>query len=740
MISRALRVRYRIPHLAPRVPTLAWRSLATPNYVSRVVGFVKQESAALASAMGEDADASGLPPPIIRALRDTSDPHRRLQLLLLHPPHVVPAASVLHHAARALETGALEPPTLLKLVERLALHRRFEYIWTAMEACGCTLTDIEEMIGTVEATLAAVGHAEMGMLELAMSAGQLANAQLRRAVLQAIGYRAGMARGELAERCDQLRRERERQRSQNECERERERREPGLPPQPLPVSLQMPTAVAAPPPLLVPSAAAPLPLLGLPGLLTFCFPHCTLAQLPPGLTLNYLDVTTLCSHTPLSDLHRLYPLYAQAVPAPPFHHDHTLHRIVQLLLKHASTAHLAHCAATYHASLEPQQLALALVHIYIHSPEAWERVRVAPPPQFIPFLLERLRLAGGSRLEQEVLRLLETVEVGPEGARQALRGLAPLASFYRRLLARPWPAAVLIEIAELHGAASAAAGGAAAATGADADIHAALFLRLLEALAKDPRLLGDTTRTDLLYHANDLFDLGTDTVRKQFFRYLSIFGAQVAALPAAQICRVVLSIHGALAAPRWRANRQFLMEKLMQAVLRGIDERLRLKLAVVKIKEVVAQLPFDTRFVHALVYKYLVKYNPRASLALVQHYRRRKLLLTNVHKAGVMSGILQTPLLLRLERVRLFDEFRAALRASGYKSRYRVHTAVELLEVMVQIHERAPTRLRHEIVAVLRMAQRWMVPRQLVFRWAVRLGLVSADVLSADEFGRDYKE
>lgn len=719
MISRALRVRYRIPHLAPRVPTLAWRSLATPNYVSRVIGFVKQESAALASAMGEDADALGLPAPIARALYDTSDPHRRLQLLLLHPHNVIPAASVLHHAARALEAGTLEPPTLHKLVERLALHRRFEYIWTAMEACGCTLTDIEEMIGTVEDALAAVGHAEVGMLELAMSTEKLANVQLRRAVLQTIGYRTGMERGELAERCNQLR-------------RERERRERASPSRPLPVSPQMPTAAAAPPLLLVLLAAAlPPSVESLPGLLTFCFPNCSLAQLPPRLTLNYLDIATLCDHTPAGDLHRLYPLYAQAVPAPPFPRDHTLHRIVQLLLKHASTAHLAHCVATYHASLEPQQLALALVHIYIHSPEAWAGVRVVPPPQFVAFLLKRLHLAGGRRLEQGVLRLLETVEIGPEAARQALRGLAPLASFYRRVLARPWPAEVLIEIAELHGAAT--AGG-----GADADIHTALFLRLLEALAKDPRLLGDTTHTDLLYHANDLFELSSDSLRKLFFRYLSMFGAQVAALPAAQICRVVLSIHGALAAPRWRANRQFLVEKLMQAVLRGIDARLRLRLAVVKIKEVVAQLPFDTRFVHALVYKYLVKYNPRASLALVQHYRRRKLLLTNVHKAGVMSGILETPLLLRQERVRLFEEFRAALRASGYKSRYRVHTAVELLELMVQIHERAPTRLRHEIVAVLRMAQRWMVPRQLVFRWAVRLGLVSADVMSVDEFG-DYK-
>ncbi|CAK7898696.1 hypothetical protein CAAN3_04S02432 [[Candida] anglica] len=174
-------------------------------------------------------------------------------------------------------------------------------------------------------------------------------------------------------------------------------------------------------------------------------------------------------------------------------------------------------------------------------------------------------------------------------------------------------------------------------------------------------------------------------------------------------------------------GKQYVMDYVIRHVITGIDrevsqERMSPKDAIMKMRDLLSRLNFQSLTAQAGVFQYMVKYDPNYSTVIIQKYKNDKPLLVNPLMRGIIRGLLTNEKISTEEKHSNYTNFRAILKENGYKfNRLGVTTTIQLMDILVEIAEKDPSRNLDTIKSVLETARRLQVRKDIVAKWAAKL-------------------
>ena len=175
-------------------------------------------------------------------------------------------------------------------------------------------------------------------------------------------------------------------------------------------------------------------------------------------------------------------------------------------------------------------------------------------------------------------------------------------------------------------------------------------------------------------------------------------------------------------------GRNYILTKLLLYILQNIDHQIPIpvtgipKDAIFKMKNILIGLEFNSPECQAFIYQYLVKYNPKTSFQLIETYKDKKALLTNLMMRNIMQGILTSPTLTAQDKIQVYRQFRSIMSDLGYKSNHHSNTIIYLFELLHQLPEGDPNRNTDFIKAALKIAKKLHLPDSLIQEWSRKLG------------------
>lgn len=147
------------------------------------------------------------------------------------------------------------------------------------------------------------------------------------------------------------------------------------------------------------------------------------------------------------------------------------------------------------------------------------------------------------------------------------------------------------------------------------------------------------------------------------------------------------------------------------------------KLGIIKMRDFLGGLCFESRSVQCALYKYMVEDEPLKCIKLLHTYENNKSYLTNDVMRSIMSGILHSPKLNDKEKLHLFRYFRTELLNLNFKSTIHPSTAIELLNLVIGIAEKDPIKSIDSMRWVLEFANKKRIPKSIIANFARRLML-----------------
>lgn len=688
----------------------------TSNKVSaKVLEFVKNESIALEMSMNEsrgalsqhsfnfpDLDRCGdavlsLDLQIRLKLFNTIEDNRKLLLLLSYPPNKIDPMLYMYFYVRLRDSAQLDPNQTRVLIRRLTYHKQFHFIWRVVEdSPDYTLSDIEDLIDEIQQELVKYNYQEIGVLELLKSASLYigSSASLRNTIVDTICFKNKLDKRVMADHYELLVRARASQSIQD----------------------------------------IPDFMLAYPGLISFVFPNISVAELESNkrlsglISLNLFDFDCLLRGNS-NEAYKLYHYFKRFTPPDSLStNDDILNSITASMLRNNSTRNIIDCINTYSKKLPKDICSLLLVHIYISAADDWH-LYMTPSmvDKFIHNLLSRLKLVHTTlAFNTHTLELIKRLHEHNYLSKGVLESILKFIdqpewqNYTEVLKLENLTLNNLMEISD-HICRTYHSGKKKEDTLFLCSVYTELFKKLLSLLVQ---IYPISQYNEI---ESDFYQLYLDSNKKRFFLSFHSLGRSTALLPDEEIIRIINTISVDIKSQPnlTSSNQKYILDKLIQVILIAIDEQFRNKIGVSRMKNIVLGLNFDSKVSHALLYQYLVKYEPTASINIIESYKDNKAVLTNVIMRGLMSGILSTPLLEKQDKILLFHKFRNIMKELGYKSEYKVFTAIELINLMVEINESNPNRTLDDIIKVLEVAKKMKVPKEIIQNWARRLMILN---------------
>lgn len=170
-------------------------------------------------------------------------------------------------------------------------------------------------------------------------------------------------------------------------------------------------------------------------------------------------------------------------------------------------------------------------------------------------------------------------------------------------------------------------------------------------------------------------------------------------------------------------GKKYIMDNLVTETMRFINKSNmdNPKLGIMKMRDLLKNLSFESRAVQCALYKYMVEDEPLKSIKLLHAYKNNKSYLTNDVMRSIMSGILLSPKLEDKERLYMFQYFRSESQNLEFKNTIHSSTAIELLNLVIRITEKDPIKSVDSMKWVLDFARKKRIPKWIIANFARRL-------------------
>lgn len=228
----------------------------------------------------------------------------------------------------------------------------------------------------------------------------------------------------------------------------------------------------------------------------------------------------------------------------------------------------------------------------------------------------------------------------------------------------------------------------------------------------------------------ELFKLASKKERARFHNRIRALGQTLSLLDAKETAMVFNTLYKFIFSNSFQFvvsdyGKKYIVDSLIAETMRFINKinKDKPKVGIIKMRDLLGDLCFDSRSVQCSLYKYMVEDEPLKCIKLLHTYQNNKSYLTNDVMRSIMSGILHSPRLNDKEKLHLFRYFRTELLNLNYKSTIHPSTAIELLNLVISIAEKDPIKSIDSMEWVFDFANKKRIPKSIIAKYARRLML-----------------
>ncbi|CUM46012.1 unnamed protein product [Debaryomyces fabryi] len=228
----------------------------------------------------------------------------------------------------------------------------------------------------------------------------------------------------------------------------------------------------------------------------------------------------------------------------------------------------------------------------------------------------------------------------------------------------------------------------------------------------------------------ELFKLASKKERARFHNRIRALGQTLSLLETKETAMVFNTLYKFIFSNSFQFvasdyGKKYIVDSLIEETMRFINKANKEtpKAGIIKMRDLLGELCFDSRSVQCALYKYMVEDDPMKCIKLLHTYENNKSYLTNDVMRSIMSGILHSPRLNDKEKLHLFKYFRTELLNLNFKSTIHPSTAVELLNLVISIAEKDPIKSIDSMGWVLDFANKKRIPKSIIAKFARRLKL-----------------
>lgn len=713
---------------------------------SFVINFLKQESQLIRQyidepAVSETAPSTDLDPVIRRKLEQIPDKKARLDHLLTYNPILIPVHIYKLHYE---DTDGVEHPAKMLYIRRLAFHSEFEECWrVGLEDNLTSLNDIEEFLDVVADELEKTRNTKIGFWRLILASEKYVPSQsIRGPVLESMVYRWKTSLAEINEFTDFIQRlsgtepadvprlmESERDSLQSNVmyrvflyRKLREIRS-----------------------TLINMVREDSEVYTIPGFLSFflsnSIPSLPLSPSPASIRSNYIPKTSNDSAVLKSVVFSGKNFAAN---------DHDILSVCQIPVKANSLYIFFHRnfdeKGSKNAVFITNYILSRIVHRDIHTAalltiKYYKLVNIETlqhmlavlfrqaPPQHFDTLMKRLRknspvknnivignfIESQNNLDPELVYQLVKIMNHCGFVNQVDRLLKGNQQLNQELLDKlailRLPRRVLLEIGrigllQLHSPPS---------------FVNQLFHQLLISCWNVDRIRSRESDCQSLDPFHELYHKTTALEKAVFHNTIRAVSQTVSLLDAASISTKLNSLHKFVHSSLFTfttstIGRRYIMDRVLTEVMKFARGS-----GIIKMKDIIHGLTFSSPVAEQAIYKQLIQQSPSLCLDILPLYKDKKSQLNNGIIQGVMSGILTTPQLSEVQRLKLFESFRKQHTALGFRSTLKVGTVTELVDLLISITENDPAKSWNSLKWVIPYAHDKKVPKNIINQWEKKI-------------------
>lgn len=220
---------------------------------------------------------------------------------------------------------------------------------------------------------------------------------------------------------------------------------------------------------------------------------------------------------------------------------------------------------------------------------------------------------------------------------------------------------------------------------------------------------------------HELYHKTTSLEKAVFHNTIRAVAQTVSLLDAAAICTSLNSIHQFVHSSSFTfttsaIGRRYIMDRVLTEVMKFVRSS-----GIIKMKDIINGLTFSSPIAEQAIYKKLIQQSPSLCLDILPLYKDKKAQLSHGIVQGVMSGILTTPQLSEMQRLKLFESFRKQHTALGFRGTLKVGTVTELVDLLISITENDPAKSWDTLKWVIPYAHDKKVPRDIISRWEKKI-------------------
>lgn len=256
------------------------------------------------------------------------------------------------------------------------------------------------------------------------------------------------------------------------------------------------------------------------------------------------------------------------------------------------------------------------------------------------------------------------------------------------------------------------------------------FATLLRRIWNKEQIMKRNNREKQSDDFQDLFKLATKKERARFHNRIRALGQTLSLLEAKETAMIFNTLYKFIFSSSFRFvlsdyGKNYIIDSLVAETMRFINKANKdtPKLGIIKMRDFLGGLCFESRSVQCALYKYMVEDEPLKCIKLLHTYENNKSYLSNDVMRSIMSGILHSPKLNDKEKLHLFRYFRTELINLNFKSTIHPSTAIELLNLVIGIAEKDPLKSIDSMRWVLEFANKKRIPKSIIANFARRLML-----------------
>lgn len=159
-------------------------------------------------------------------------------------------------------------------------------------------------------------------------------------------------------------------------------------------------------------------------------------------------------------------------------------------------------------------------------------------------------------------------------------------------------------------------------------------------------------------------------------------------------------------------NTSYVLEYLLQQTLTFIER----KTSHLDIKSIINRLDIQEQLKNKLIFNIQVRYDPFYSVQCLKIFKDNKSVLNRNVMNSLENGILSTRKLTTIHKLNLFREFRKELSLNGYKSKMLIRNFILLAELIIKSTENNNIEHRKAMLNIMLYAEKYNIPRYIIHR------------------------